>query len=1490
MKKGLRLLIAMTLVALGAALPPGLWAQDCISGLVYEDSNNSGAFDAGDQLLDGIEVELEYPDGTNSVITTNGVGFYEFCSLQPGNYKIFALYSTVNYFTSYGVTELVLIQGQSINNMDFPLTPLTFYGAVNGLAFFDFDGDGQKKRDEPSLPMASIRETFGPGTIDLLTNSNGAFNQNFLTPGLYTYEITSLPPGAVLISPASVALDIGSSTTADVLFRLDLQPDVGGIVDFACLDLDNNGTIDAADPGIANMLVTLMDLNGQVISTTTSDDNGLYSFLGLQPGDYMVEVNASSFQAPPTTPTVYQVAVSAGEIARVSPFYFGPADRIFECGMAVATCFSGYDPGTQTIVDNFVFGVFDTRNPPTLDGATWSVSTVPAIKPASWKSGNIGQVFGIATDMSNNIYLTASSSYNFYDPVKANSIGFGGSGAVYKIDNSLAPAVFTTLPNGGNTGLGNICFDKTNDQFFVSNFEDGKIYRISNSGAVLSSYDPYFNEPPATGMDDGTNGFVPVGQRVWAVGIYDNQLYFSRWTHNFGNSSPSTPQQIWVVPLTSGGEFSGSLNGNSDYTGAEVKIIDVISYGSGKWSAPVSDLAFSEDGTLLIAERGMSNVSSVSAHRSRIIKYPSVAGNYSSANYQLIYIGNYDSFDNSNSAGGVAINPGGYDPTTGEFSGCDSLILGTGDALRWGITKNCSGTGNGVAYGFAIMPFEGNSNSIGNGLPLPPVNCSSRYVHLGASKSDLGEIETFACPTCLQVTADCSQFNLSVAANPQDSLTTDSCCYTLDYLNGGTQNVYGIQFEALDGVEFNPNYTLAAGFQVGSFSSSLLEVIPTLAWPNPPAPMPAQVNGLISNLCLENVLAFPQYILVNYLDFQNGEFQVFCTDTLILRCPVQETCLYIVSDSLICDSLGYKYTATVKNPPGADFPVGYIKLNIEPDIPGLTVLGGEGIILTDTLQQGDTTTLMWTLVTSDDLYGDSLCFILSAHDGVEERLCCAEIDTCIAFPACDPCKYVDVTIKPLVDDQVGECCYELFVTDTFTYDPALIQSIQANILNAGVYFSGVDALPAQLDGWNVSPPLPTLTNTLLWTHGSGITPNGVSYNLFDFCIQGTTSTDSVYIAINWLDADSMVVCTDTLAVFCPDCLNVVNDSLTCITNADGTQDYAYTFQVVNYSPFDVNTIGIVEIPSNNTLITPDVISIPTIPAYPPGGTSVPITILIDGSAGPIDSFCFDIVLRQVIIDSIDIVCCYATHCINLPECDSLPPFLCPDPNLISQVPCAQVWDPVCGCDDMTYSNTCFATNAGVTLWTPGLCDSMLTPDPRVILTGSLDPSGGVLLEWMLDDNPDSYAFFVLIGRWPGESEFKDFAIVPVNPGQQSYNFLHVNSMPGLNDYQVIAVNNQGQPVYSNKEQVLMMNEAQRRALVYTYPVPATHTIYVTSNWQGEAVVELIGADGRTLLQREENFEGLPVPVNVSGLGSGVYLVRLRFNDGQVGQQRMVKME
>ena len=46
---------------------------------------------------------------------------------------------------------------------------------------------------------------------------------------------------------------------------------------------------------------------------------------------------------------------------------------------------------------------------------------------------------------------------------------------------------------------------------------------------------------------------------------------------------------------------------------------------------------------------------------------------------------------------------------------------------------------------------------------------------------------------------------------------------------------------------------------------------------------------------------------------------------------------------------------------------------------------------------------------------------------------------------------------------------------------------------------------------------------------------------------------------------------------------------------------------------------------------------------------------------------------------------------------------CINKSKISTKPCTKEYDPVCGCNNVTYGNKCMAKNAGVTSWKQGEC-------------------------------------------------------------------------------------------------------------------------------------------------------------------------------------------
>jgi len=344
----------------------------------------------------------------------------------------------------------------------------------------------------------------------------------------------------------------------------------------------------------------------------------------------------------------------------------------------------------------------------------------------------------------------------------------------------------------------------------------------------------------------------------------------------------------------------------------------------------------------------------------------------------------------------------------------------------------------------------------------------------------------------------------------------------------------------------------------------------------------------------------------------------------------------------------------------------------------------------------------------------------------------------------------------------------------------------------------------------------------------------------------------------------------------------VNDTLYC----DSQGNYVYDFSFVNHSIFDVNAIRILDESGATSAVVgnPGVYMLGT--TVLPGGTysgSIPVQLL----GNPGDTACFDIVLRQIIGEDINITCCYATHCVILEDCEELPTLRCPDLSQTDNQPCDDIYDPICSCDGITYANICYAQNAGVTNWEEwegSPCDQPFE-NSGLVIAGAQVAEGGVLVTWTV--GLLVYDFYVVRNRAPGELEYTTIAIVPTIPSSV-FSFLHLNSWPGLNDYQILGITAEGLIRPSNEVQVLV-TEVQALTTVYAYPNPAGEQIFVTANRIGRATMELITPEGQIHHSQEAEFNGTPVSLSTSNLAEGVFIVRLRFDDGEIAQRRIVKL-
>ncbi len=310
----------------------------------------------------------------------------------------------------------------------------------------------------------------------------------------------------------------------------------------------------------------------------------------------------------------------------IGELFYG--QRLLGPGIGVITC------GTidnLPMSERYVVGLLDFRN-------IAVTASRPEINPGvfhhpDWTVDVLGNVFGTDFDATGNMYVTASSHYSNifgYDLggttpqnlavaiINYGNLGggpqdLGAAGTVYQLDAKTGePSVFVQLPQQQFTfthfscedetdpsltrttgpGLGNIVYDAAHDQFFVSNFEDGAIYRISATGAILSVFDPQTLANFAS--DNGSPGWAadakPYGMAVNPAG---NRLFFG--THEL-NTTPG----VYSIDLTASGDFTNTeVFHKTILPDGDIGFLFAIEPG---WVA-VSDLEFNPDGSLVAALR-----------------------------------------------------------------------------------------------------------------------------------------------------------------------------------------------------------------------------------------------------------------------------------------------------------------------------------------------------------------------------------------------------------------------------------------------------------------------------------------------------------------------------------------------------------------------------------------------------------------------------------------------------------------------------------------------------------------------------------------------------------------------------------------------------------------------------------------------------------------------------------------------------------------------
>ncbi len=329
----------------------------------------------------------------------------------------------------------------------------------------------------------------------------------------------------------------------------------------------------------------------------------------------------------------------AAIVVGIAAAFGAPAHaQVMSAGDAVVTGFSGVKPSEQPVppggspLDEFFIdmqGASAQILSLAAPGGAPQGQLIAAPPKLQIRADQVGQVFAIGLDdgmggKTPDIYLGATSAYGLNivlpdadgdgapERVKtghpnaqfmAGQFGpNGGPGSIWQVNGeSGAVSLFATLPDNSGAGIGDLVFHKASRQFFVSDLDNGLIYRLGENGAVIDSFDHGVDGRPAKGLaalpDDGSQldiknpafdsekpdtwGYTQKDRMVWGLALSGERLFYA----------VAGGQQVWSIGITLDGAFADDARWEFDANGLP---------GDG----PITDMLFDAEGRLTLAQRG----------------------------------------------------------------------------------------------------------------------------------------------------------------------------------------------------------------------------------------------------------------------------------------------------------------------------------------------------------------------------------------------------------------------------------------------------------------------------------------------------------------------------------------------------------------------------------------------------------------------------------------------------------------------------------------------------------------------------------------------------------------------------------------------------------------------------------------------------------------------------------------------------------------------